>query len=74
LVRLAANAGLRPMRPSLRLIYNASSGWLYPRQAARLLLRPLYRHVYPKSTFVYFVRDAREVSKEFHKKQGTSEL
>jgi 2-polyprenyl-3-methyl-5-hydroxy-6-metoxy-1,4-benzoquinol methylase len=64
LVRLAADAGLRPMRPSLRLLYNASSGWLHPRQAARLLLRPLYRHVYPKSTFVYFMRDAGAVSKD----------
>jgi 2-polyprenyl-3-methyl-5-hydroxy-6-metoxy-1,4-benzoquinol methylase len=68
LVRLAADAGLRPMRPSLRLIYNASSGWLQPRQAARLLLRPLYRHVYPKSTFVYFMKDTGEVSNDLHKK------
>lgn len=58
LVRLAAAAGLTPFRPSLRLIYNATSGWLHPHHAARLLVRPLYRHVYPKSTFVYFKRSA----------------
>jgi hypothetical protein len=38
----------------LRLLYNGCSGWLEPRQALRNLLRPLYRHVYPKSTFVHF--------------------
>ncbi|HEY4772030.1 MAG TPA: class I SAM-dependent methyltransferase [Steroidobacteraceae bacterium] len=56
LVRLAAAAGLVPLRPRLRLIYNATSGWLHPVRAARLLVRPFYRHVYPKSTFVYFRR------------------
>jgi hypothetical protein len=56
LVSLAAAAGLQPVRPSLRLIYNATSGWLSPKRAARLLVRPLYRHIYPKSTFVYFTR------------------
>jgi hypothetical protein len=54
LVRLAAAAGLVPLRPRLPLIYNATSGWLNPVRAARLLVRPLYRHVFPKSTFVYF--------------------
>jgi SAM-dependent methyltransferase len=54
LVRLAAAARLVPLRPRLRLIYNATSGWLHPMRAARLFVRPLYRHVYPKSTFVYF--------------------
>jgi 2-polyprenyl-3-methyl-5-hydroxy-6-metoxy-1,4-benzoquinol methylase len=58
LVRLAATAGLQPHRPSLRMIYNATSGWLHPRRAARLLIRPLYRHVYPKNTFVYFKHPA----------------
>jgi 2-polyprenyl-3-methyl-5-hydroxy-6-metoxy-1,4-benzoquinol methylase len=58
LVRLAGAAGLKPMRPSLRLIYNATSGWLHPHRAARLLVRPFYRHIYPKSTFVYFKRAA----------------
>jgi Methyltransferase domain len=58
LARLAAAAGLKPLRPRIRLIYNASSGWLSIRRAARLLARPVYRHVYPKSTFTYFVRDS----------------
>jgi SAM-dependent methyltransferase len=57
LAALARQAGLRPLRPKLRLLYNSSSGWLSPKQAARLLLRPIYRHWFPKSTFVYFVRE-----------------
>jgi transcription elongation factor Elf1 len=56
LVRLAQTAGLRPVRPKLRQLYNSSSGWLNPKQALRLLARPIYRHVFPKSTFVYFSR------------------
>ncbi|HWG75625.1 MAG TPA: methyltransferase domain-containing protein [Steroidobacteraceae bacterium] len=56
LVSFAAAAGLAPIRPSIRLLYNASSGWLHPARGARLLLRPIYRHIYPKSTFAYFVR------------------
>jgi SAM-dependent methyltransferase len=59
LVALAQFAGLRPLRPRLRLIYNSSSGWLSPRRALRLAVRPIYRHVFPKSTFVYFVKDER---------------
>lgn len=59
LVELGRKVGLRPLRPRLRLLYNAASGWLTPREAARNILRPLYRHVYPKSTFVYFARDNR---------------
>lgn len=47
-------AGLEPIRPSLRLLYNGTSGWLAPKTALKSLLRPLYRHVYPKSTVVYF--------------------
>jgi hypothetical protein len=57
LARLAAQVGLKPLRPSIRLIYNASAGWLSLRRAARLLARPIYRHIYPKSTFTYFVRE-----------------
>ena len=59
LVALAQFAGLRPLRPRLRLIYNSSSGWLSSRRALRLAVRPIYRHVFPKSTFVYFVKDER---------------
>jgi len=51
-------AGLEPIRPSLRLLYNGTSGWLSPKAGLKSLLRPVYRHVYPKSTVVYF-RKAR---------------
>jgi hypothetical protein len=44
------------VRPKLRQLYNSSSGWMHPRQVLRLLTRPIYRHVFPKSTFVYFAR------------------
>jgi len=57
LVALGRIASLRPVRPALRKLYNASSGWFEPRNAVRNLLRPIYRHIYPKSTFVYFARN-----------------
>jgi hypothetical protein len=57
LVALGRQVGLRPVQPSLWHVYSAASGWFEPRQAARNLLRPIYRHVYPRSTFVYFARD-----------------
>ena len=50
------STGLKSLRPSLKQLYNASSGWFEPLQAARNLLRPIYRHIYPKSTFAYFVK------------------
>jgi 2-polyprenyl-3-methyl-5-hydroxy-6-metoxy-1,4-benzoquinol methylase len=56
LVALGKLAGLRPVRPSLRHLYNSSSGWFSFRNALRLTLRPIYRHVFPKSTVVYFCR------------------
>ena len=56
LCALGREAGLRPLRPSLRKLYNASSGWMEPISALKTLARPVYRHLYPKSTFVYFVR------------------
>jgi hypothetical protein len=56
LVAMAKNAGLRPFRPSLSTLYNSSSGWLNAKRALKLALRPLYRHWFPKSTFVYFTR------------------
>lgn len=56
LVRMAARAGLRVLKPSLRQLYNSSSGWLNPKRAVRQLLRPIYRHVYPKSTYAFFTR------------------
>jgi SAM-dependent methyltransferase len=54
LVALGRLVGLQPLRPRLRLLYNGTSGWFELREAARNLFRPIYRHVYPKSTFVYF--------------------
>lgn len=58
LVAMGRQAGLAPLRPSLRKLYNGSSGWLEPKAALKTLARPLYRHVYPKSTFIYFARPA----------------
>lgn len=59
LEQFGRGAGLTPMRPSLRLLYNGTSGWLRPKAAAKSLLRPLYRHIYPKSTVVYFRKSGR---------------
>jgi hypothetical protein len=59
LERFGRGAGLEPIRPSLRLLYNGASGWLQPKAAVKSLLRPLYRHVYPKSTVVYFRKSRR---------------
>jgi hypothetical protein len=55
---LGRKAGLLPLRPSLRKLYNASSGWMQPKSALRSLMRPAYRHLYPKSSFVDFSRAA----------------
>ncbi|QOY92674.1 methyltransferase domain-containing protein [Massilia sp. UMI-21] len=54
LIALGRAAGLVPLRPSLRKLYNCSSGWMAPKSALKSLVRPVYRHLYPKSTFVYF--------------------
>lgn len=56
LVVVGREAGLAPLRASLRALYNSSSGWMEPKAALKALARPLYRHVYPKTSFVYFVR------------------
>jgi hypothetical protein len=29
---------------------------LQPKNLARVLARPIYRHIFPRTTFVYFVR------------------
>ncbi len=50
-------AGLEPIRPSLRLLYNGTSGWLRPKAALKSFVRPVYRHVYPKSTVIYFRKE-----------------
>jgi SAM-dependent methyltransferase len=54
LVALGREVGLVPVRPRLRLMFNGASGWFEPKHAMKNLLRPIYRHVYPRSTFVYF--------------------
>jgi len=54
LIAFAQQAGLRLIRPRLRDLYDASSGWMHPRNALKLGLRPIYRHIYPKSTIGYF--------------------
>ena len=48
--------GLKLVRPKFRQLYNSASGLMAPKTVARTLLRPLYRHVYPRSTFSYFSR------------------
>jgi SAM-dependent methyltransferase len=56
LVRMAERCGLKPVKPSLGKLYDSSSGWLHPKRAARQLLRPFYRHWYPRSTYAFFTR------------------
>ena len=48
--------GLKLIRPKFRQLYNSASGLMAPKTVARTLLRPVYRHVYPRSTFSYFSR------------------
>jgi SAM-dependent methyltransferase len=54
LVNLGRECGLEPMRPSFAKLYNSASGLLRPKSLARTLGRPFYRHIYPRSTFIYF--------------------
>ena len=54
--RMAKAAGLKVVTPSLRKLYHSSSGWLGLKQAARLTARPIYRHIFPKSTYVFLGR------------------
>jgi SAM-dependent methyltransferase len=57
LVAFARTLGLAPVRPNFYRLYNSASGLLQPRQLLRVLARPVYRHVYPRSTFQYFRRE-----------------
>jgi SAM-dependent methyltransferase len=59
LERFGRLAGLEAFRPNLWLIYNSSSNWFSPRKAAKALLRPVYRHVWPKTTLVFFRKPPR---------------
>jgi Methyltransferase domain len=54
LVRFCEHAGLKLIRPRLRDIWASSSGWAQPKTAIRLFARPIYRHVWPRSTVGYF--------------------
>jgi hypothetical protein len=56
LVAFGKEFGLKPLRPSLYRLYNSASGLLQPKNLARMIARPVYRHVFPRTTFVYFVR------------------
>jgi transcription elongation factor Elf1 len=56
LVAFGQEFGLQPLRPSLLRLYNSASGLLQPKNLARVLARPIYRHIFPRTTFVYFVR------------------
>jgi SAM-dependent methyltransferase len=56
LVSMGRKAGLKPLRPRFRKLLNGASGLFQPRNLARTMARPIYRHVYPRTTFVYFVR------------------
>jgi len=56
LVAFGKEFGLKPLRPSLYRLYNSASGLLQARNLARAIARPVYRHIFPRTTFVYFVR------------------
>ncbi|WP_348064760.1 class I SAM-dependent methyltransferase [Polaromonas sp.] len=56
LVAFGKAAGLQPVRPSFFRLYNGASGLLQLKNLARVLARPVYRHVFPRNTFVYFER------------------
>lgn len=56
LVAFGKEFGLKPLRPSLYRLFNSASGLMQPRNLARVVARPFYRHVFPRTTFIYFVR------------------
>jgi hypothetical protein len=56
LATMGAALGLRVVTPSLSKLYDSVSGWWSFSGVKRNLLRPIYRHVYPKSTIVYFAK------------------
>lgn len=56
LVAFGKEFGLKPLRPNLLRLYNSASGLLQARNLARVIARPVYRHIFPRTTFVYFVR------------------
>ncbi|MGB8365419.1 MAG: class I SAM-dependent methyltransferase [Rhizomicrobium sp.] len=56
LYTFGCGAGLKLVTPRMIDMYNAASGWLNLRQAAKNLARPIYRHVFPGSTYQFFER------------------
>lgn len=56
LTALGRQIGLKEFRPRFRQLYDGYSGWLSPKRAVRNLLRPVYRYIYPKRSFIYFTR------------------
>jgi 2-polyprenyl-3-methyl-5-hydroxy-6-metoxy-1,4-benzoquinol methylase len=54
LVAFGKTLGLKPVRPNFFKLYNSASGLLAAKNLARVLARPFYRHIFPRSTFVYF--------------------
>ena len=56
LAEFGRTLGLKPMRPGFRQLYNSASGLLEMKTLARTLARPVYRHLFPRSTFAYFTK------------------
>ena len=56
LVAFGKEFGLKPLHPSFYRLYNSASGMLQFKNLARVLARPVYRHLFPRTTFVYFVQ------------------
>jgi len=56
LVAFGKEFGLKPLRPNFLRLYNSASGLLQLRNLVRVMARPIYRHIFPRTTFVYFVR------------------
>jgi hypothetical protein len=54
LAAIGQSAGLRLVRPSLRKLYDSVAGWCSLKGAGRNLVRPIYRHIYPRSTIAFF--------------------
>lgn len=56
LVQLGRSVGLKQICPSFYKLFNSASGLLEVQKLLRVAIRPFYRHIYPRSTFIYFVR------------------
>ena len=53
LVRFAKKHNLELVRPNLIQLYNAQVGWFSLKQFLFNFLRPVYRHYFPKTTYLY---------------------